>query len=81
MPVGQRSRQVEFVERVLTEQAGAVHGQADIRVLLEHDDIVAHLREPRRRDGPRGPGADDDYVAHEISVRTSVPWLPKSLGR
>jgi hypothetical protein len=57
---------VEFGERIQTEKAGAMGGNADAGVFFEDHDVVTALGEPARRDQPGGPCSDDDDVTQHV---------------
>src|SRR5207237_636899 len=60
---------VELGEGLEAEQARAVSGNADARMLFEDHHVVTALGELARRDQPGGPRSNDDDVTQHRTIR------------
>ena len=58
------SGEIELRERVVGQDAGAVHRVAARRVLLEYRDVEAAARQKGRGIQTARPAADDGYISH-----------------
>jgi hypothetical protein len=56
---------IELIERIEAEKAGAVDGSPDLVVLLQHHDVMAGAGERARRDQPGRTSANHRDVAHD----------------
>ena len=64
---------VELVERLEAEDAGAVDRHADLRVLFEDDDVVPGGGQGARGGQSGGTGADDRDITHDARLRYLRP--------
>ena len=71
-------RKIEFGEGIGAEDAGAVHGHADLGVLFENNDVVASRRERPRRRESGGPGADYGDITHGTRSEFAATHFPSA---